>query len=49
MAEGTGASVRLLATLGCAAALAAAGCASGPPKTTEADRSPLLQPTIALA
>ena len=37
MAEGVGAVPRSLAALACAAALAAAGCASGPPRATEAD------------
>jgi CpeT/CpcT family (DUF1001) len=42
MAEGTGAGARLLAALACVAALAAAGCASGPPKATEADLNTML-------
>jgi CpeT/CpcT family (DUF1001) len=37
MAEGARAWPSLLAALACLAALAAAGCASGPPKATEAD------------
>jgi CpeT/CpcT family (DUF1001) len=37
MAEGVGAVPRSLAALACAAALTVAGCASGPPRATEAD------------
>jgi hypothetical protein len=42
MAEGVGAVPRSLAALACAAALTAAGCASGPPKATEADLMQML-------
>lgn len=42
MAEGTRAAVRLLSVLACVAAIAAAGCASGPPKATEADLTLML-------
>jgi CpeT/CpcT family (DUF1001) len=42
MAEGARAGSRVLATLVCGAALAAVGCASGPPKATEADLTLML-------
>ena len=42
MAEGTSATARWPAALACAAALTAAGCASGPPKATEADLTLML-------
>lgn len=42
MAEGTRAAAGLLAVLACVAAFAAAGCASGPPKATEADLTLML-------
>jgi hypothetical protein len=42
MAEGACAAPRLLAALACAAALAAGGCASGPPQATEADLTLML-------
>jgi len=42
MAEGGRVGLRLLAALACASALGAIGCASGPPKATEADLTLML-------